>query len=64
VAIDGLMPRNYTDITYLSGLAIFLPQVDSPTAFYWVIFLAMMFYMPTISFQVAYNILKTIILTL
>jgi hypothetical protein len=30
VAIDGLMPRNYTDITYLSGLAIFLPQVDSP----------------------------------
>jgi NHS family xanthosine MFS transporter len=51
----------YGILHILSGLAIFyIPQVDSPTAFYWVIFLAMMFYMPTISLSnsVAYNILK------
>jgi NHS family xanthosine MFS transporter len=51
----------YGILHILSGLAIFyIPQVDSPIAFYWVIFLAMMFYMPTISLSnsVAYNILK------
>jgi NHS family xanthosine MFS transporter len=51
----------YGILHILSGLAIFyIPQVDTPTAFYWVIFLAMMFYMPTISLSnsVAYNILK------
>jgi len=51
----------YGILHILSGLAIFyIPQVDSPTLFYWVIFLAMMFYMPTISLSnsVAYNILK------
>ncbi|WP_339921452.1 nucleoside permease [uncultured Flavobacterium sp.] len=51
----------YGILHILSGFAIFyIPQVDSPTVFYWVIFLAMMFYMPTISLSnsVAYNILK------
>ncbi|CAM3086982.1 nucleoside permease [Flavobacterium frigoris] len=51
----------YGILHILSGLAIFyIPQVDNPTLFYWVIFLAMMFYMPTISLSnsVAYNILK------
>lgn len=51
----------YGILHILSGLAIFyIPQVDSPALFYWVIFLAMMFYMPTISLSnsVAYNILK------
>jgi NHS family xanthosine MFS transporter len=51
----------YGILHILSGLTIFyIPQVDTPTAFYWVIFLAMMFYMPTISLSnsVAYNILK------
>jgi NHS family xanthosine MFS transporter len=51
----------YGILHILSGFAIFyIPQVDNPTLFYWVIFLAMMFYMPTISLSnsVAYNILK------
>jgi NHS family xanthosine MFS transporter len=51
----------YGILHILSGFAIFyIPQVDDPTVFYWVIFLAMMFYMPTISLSnsVAYNILK------
>jgi NHS family xanthosine MFS transporter len=51
----------YGFLHILGGLAIaYLPQVDNPTQFYWVIFAAMMCYMPTISLSnsVAYNILK------
>jgi NHS family xanthosine MFS transporter len=51
----------YGILHILGGLAIaYLPQVDNPTSFYWVIFAAMMCYMPTISLSnsVAYNILK------
>ena len=51
----------YGILHILGGLAIaYLPQVDNPTQFYWVIFAAMMCYMPTISLSnsVAYNILK------
>jgi NHS family xanthosine MFS transporter len=59
IVIDGLMLRNYMDITYFSGLAIFIYPKLIALQFYWVIFLAMMFYMPTIlSNSVAYNILK------
>ena len=52
----------YGILHILGGLALcYIPQVDNPTAFYWVIFAAMMCYMPTISLSnsVAYNILKT-----
>ena len=45
----------------LGGLALlYIPQVDNPTTFYYVIFGAMLCYMPTISLSnsVAYNILK------
>lgn len=45
----------------LGGLALIcIPQVDNPTTFYYVIFAAMLCYMPTISLSnsVAYNILK------
>ena len=51
----------YGILHILGGFAIaYLPQVDNPTTFYWVIFAAMMCYMPTISLSnsVAFNILK------
>ncbi|MDI9311227.1 MAG: nucleoside permease [Limnohabitans sp.] len=51
----------YGILHILGGLCVaYLPQVDNPSAFYWVIFAAMMCYMPTISLSnsVAYNILK------
>lgn len=51
----------YGILHIIGGLFIaYLPQVESPGDFYWVIFGAMMCYMPTISLSnsVAYNILK------
>jgi MFS transporter, NHS family, xanthosine permease len=51
----------YGILHILGGIALFyIPQVDNPTTFYWVIFAAMLCYMPTISLSnsVAYNILK------
>jgi MFS transporter, NHS family, xanthosine permease len=51
----------YGILHILSGIALFfLPQVNDATTFYYVIFAAMIFYMPTISLSnsVAYNILK------
>ena len=51
----------YGILHVLGGIALcYLPQVDNPTTFYWVIFGAMLCYMPTISLSnsVAYNILK------
>ncbi|MFK7050380.1 MULTISPECIES: nucleoside permease [Flavobacterium] len=53
--------RLYGILHILGGLCVaYLPQVDNPTTFYWVIFAAMMCYMPTISLSnsVAYTILK------
>ncbi|HMN33261.1 MAG TPA: nucleoside permease [Chitinophagaceae bacterium] len=53
--------RLYGLLHILGGIAMaFLPQVNTPTAFFWVILLAMIFYMPTISLSnsVAYTILK------
>lgn len=53
--------RLYGILHILGGLCVaYLPQVDNPSTFYWVIFAAMMCYMPTISLSnsVAYNILK------
>ena len=52
----------YGILHILGGLALcYIPQVDNPTTFYWVIFAAMLCYMPTISLSnsVAYNILNT-----
>ncbi|MDN3677484.1 nucleoside permease [Flavobacterium paronense] len=52
----------YGILHILGGLALcYIPMVDNPTTFYWVIFAAMLCYMPTISLSnsVAYNILKT-----
>ena len=51
----------YGILHVLGGLALcYIPQVDNPTTFYWVIFGAMLCYMPTISLSnsVAYTILK------
>lgn len=51
----------YGILHILGGFAIaYIPQVDNPTSFFWVIFIAMICYMPTISLSnsVAYNILK------
>ncbi|MBC7846249.1 MAG: nucleoside permease [Flavobacterium sp.] len=51
----------YGTLHILGGLALcYIPQVDNPTTFYWVIFGAMLCYMPTISLSnsVAYTILK------
>jgi NHS family xanthosine MFS transporter len=51
----------YGMLHILGGLALScIPQVDNPDSFYWVIFGAMLCYMPTISLSnsVAYTILK------
>jgi MFS transporter, NHS family, xanthosine permease len=51
----------YGILHILGGIAIaYIPQVDNPSTFYWVIFVAMLCYMPTISLSnsVAYTILK------
>jgi len=51
----------YGVLHILGGLALlYIPQVDNPITFYWIIFVAMLCYMPTISLSnsVAYNILK------
>src|ERR1044072_3015780 len=45
----------------LSGIAICcIPQIHSPTVFFWCMLVAMLFYMPTISLSnsIAYNTLK------
>jgi NHS family xanthosine MFS transporter len=52
----------YGFLHIMGGIALcFIPLVEDPTTFYWVIFAAMMYYMPTISLSnsVAYNILKS-----
>ena len=52
----------YGILHIMGGLALmYLPQVEDPTTFYYVIFAAMLCYMPTISLSnsSAYNILKT-----
>ncbi len=53
--------RLYGILHILGGLAIaYIPQVNNPGSFFWVILVAMIFYMPTISLSnsVAYYILK------
>ena len=51
----------YGILHILGGLILcYIPQVDSPSSFFWVIFAAMLCYMPTISLSnsIAYTILK------
>lgn len=67
-ALTGIMAdrwfnteRLYGVLHLLAGIAIaYIPQVDTPGGFFWVIFAAMLCYMPTISLSnsVAYQILK------
>ncbi len=51
----------YGTLHILGGLTLFyVPQIDNPADFFWVILVAMIFYMPTIALSnsVAYNALK------
>ena len=51
----------YGILHILGGLILcYIPQVDNPSTFFWVIFAAMLCYMPTISLSnsIAYTILK------
>jgi NHS family xanthosine MFS transporter len=67
-AVTGILADKYINaeklygvLHILGGIALlFLPAVDNPTTFYFIIFAAMLCYMPTISLSnsVAYNILK------
>jgi NHS family xanthosine MFS transporter len=53
--------RLYGILHILYGITLFfLPQITSPNNFFWVMLIAMLFYMPTISLSnsIAYNILK------
>ncbi|MGX7666787.1 nucleoside permease [Flavobacterium pedocola] len=53
--------RLYGVLHILGGLALaYIPQVDNPTTFFWVIFASMLCYMPTISLSnsIGYTILK------
>jgi NHS family xanthosine MFS transporter len=54
--------RLYGILHILGAIAIaYIPMVDNPNTFFWVIFVAMLCYMPTISLSnsIAYNILKS-----
>ena len=54
--------RLYAVLHILSGLSVMmLPQVNDPQTFFWVMLLAMAFYMPTIALSnsIAYNALKS-----
>ncbi|MEW5675219.1 nucleoside permease [Flavobacterium enshiense] len=53
--------RLYGVLHILGGVALaYIPQVDNPTTFFWVIFASMLCYMPTISLSnsIGYTILK------
>jgi MFS transporter, NHS family, xanthosine permease len=53
--------RLYGMLHILGGIAmVCIPQAENPTSFFWIIFVAMISYMPTISLSnsVAYHILK------
>jgi NHS family xanthosine MFS transporter len=67
-AITGIIADKYLNAEKLYGILhilgglflCYIPQIENPVTFYWVIFGAMLCYMPTISLSnsVAYNILK------
>ena len=67
-ALIGILADKYINAERLYGVLhilggfvlIYIPQVDNSNQFFWVIFLAMIFYMPTISLSnsIAYTILN------
>lgn len=67
-AITGIIADRWLNAERLYGLLqigygitlFFLPKVDNPDTFYWIMLVAMLFYMPTISLSnsIAYSILK------
>lgn len=67
-AITGIIADRWLSAERLYGLLqigygvtlFFLPQVNNPDTFYWIMLVAMLFYMPTISLSnsIAYSILK------
>ncbi|MBL7752856.1 MAG: nucleoside permease [Chitinophagaceae bacterium] len=67
-AITGILADRWINAERLYGMLhllgglflLIIPSVESPASFFWVIFAAMLCYMPTISLSnsVAYNILK------
>lgn len=68
-ALTGIIADRWVNAEKLYGILhilyglvfLYVPQVDNPANFFYVIFLGMIFYMPTISLSnsIAYNILKT-----
>ena len=61
-ALTGIIAEKLYGILHILGglILCYIPQVDSPTSFFWVIFMAMLCYMPTISLSnsIAFTILK------
>jgi NHS family xanthosine MFS transporter len=67
-ALVGIVADRWINAEKLYGMLhigygaalLYLPQVNDPGTFFWVMFLAMLFYMPTISLSnsIAYTILK------
>ena len=67
-ALTGIMADRWINAEKLYGILhilggitlAFIPFVDNPTTFFWVILTAMLFYMPTLSLSnsIAYYILK------
>jgi NHS family xanthosine MFS transporter len=67
-ALTGIIADKYLNAEKLYGilhilgglLLCYIPQVESPASFFWIILSAMLCYMPTISLSnsIAYNILK------
>lgn len=45
---------------FYAGVLFYLPHVDNPNLFFWIMFLAMIFYMPTIALNnsISYTVLK------
>jgi len=66
--ISGIIADKYLNLEKLYGIhhilygiiLLFLPAIDSPTAFFWVLLIGMIFYMPTLSLSnsLSYAILK------
>jgi MFS transporter, NHS family, xanthosine permease len=67
-AISGIIADKFMNLEKLYGLhhilygitLLFIPQIDSASSFFWVMLLAMIFYMPTLSLSnaLSYTILK------
>ncbi len=66
--ISGIIADKYLNLEKLYGIhhilyaivLLFLPTIDSPTTFFWVLLIGMMFYMPTLSLSnsLSYAVLK------